>query len=136
MKLHARLFVGAVVPLACFGTAHACDIPDGWSVMKGEGAELQIALNVPTKFSKISERFDLEVKLCGEGSKDIERIVVDANMPAHRHGMNYTPVKTMLEAGHYKASGLLFHMPGQWQIIVDTFSASISQRHTLDVIAK
>ncbi len=41
---------------------------------------------------------------------------LDADMPAHRHGMNYRPGITPLGGGRYRAEGLLFHMPGTWRL--------------------
>jgi len=44
---------------------------------------------------------------------------VDARMPTHNHGMNTRIVVQKLEEGHYRADGLLFHMPGHWRITID-----------------
>ena len=44
---------------------------------------------------------------------------LDADMPAHRHGMNYRPGVTPLGGGRYRAEGLLFHMPGSWRLRFD-----------------
>jgi hypothetical protein len=40
-------------------------------------------------------------------------------MPAHRHGMNYRPSVASLAGGRFRAEGLLFHMPGHWEFIVE-----------------
>ena len=44
-------------------------------------------------------------------------------MPVHRHGMNYHPTVT-LEGLSGTAEGLLFHMPGRWQLILDVRGAT------------
>lgn len=136
MSLQARLSIGAMATLACLGTAQACEIPNGWSAMDGGAATVEVILNQSAKAAKIGKRFDLELIVCGDEVEAVERVVVDANMPAHRHGMNYRPIVTTLDAGRYKASGMLFHMPGEWQIVVDTFSAQTTRRHVLDVMVK
>lgn len=128
--------IGAVAIFACVGSAQACEVPTGWSSMAGETTGVKVALNLPAETAKISERFDLELIVCSDVSEEIERVVVDAIMPAHRHGMNYRPAITALTDGRYRASGLLFHMPGHWQFVVDTYSANSAHRHTLDVMVK
>ncbi len=46
-------------------------------------------------------------------------ILVDATMPAHKHGMNTVPTVVPGNApGRYLAQGLLFHMPGNWEITI------------------
>lgn len=45
--------------------------------------------------------------------------IVDAKMPAHGHGMNTQPEVTANGDGTFLAEGMLFHMPGYWQITVD-----------------
>ena len=44
---------------------------------------------------------------------------IDAQMPAHGHGMNVDPQVTDNGDGSYGASGLLFHMEGHWQLLVN-----------------
>jgi len=55
-------------------------------------------------------------------------LVVDARMPQHRHGMNRIPKKTRLTDGHYRVEGMLFHMPGSWEIYFDLSRAGRSER--------
>ena len=38
-------------------------------------------------------------------------------MPDHRHGMNYRPAVS-LNGMSGTAEGLMFHMPGRWQLIL------------------
>lgn len=46
-------------------------------------------------------------------------ILVDATMPEHKHGMNTVPTVVPGNVpGSYLAQGLLFHMPGNWEITV------------------
>jgi hypothetical protein len=64
----------------------------------------------------LNRAFELDVAWCGAGA---ELVRVDADMPAHRHGMNY---RTTLEAEarqRKRAKGLLFHMAGQWRLIFE-----------------
>jgi hypothetical protein len=45
-------------------------------------------------------------------------VLVDANMPAHGHGMTVVPVAEGGE-GQWTVAPMLFHMTGHWQITVD-----------------
>src|SRR5579862_5808494 len=74
----------------------------------------------------LNEPFDLRLLIertpaFNAGSPVISGIdvAVDAEMPAHHHGMTRVPRVTRLAGGAYLAEGLLFHMPGHWQLYVD-----------------
>jgi hypothetical protein len=72
---------------------------------------MPIPLNAP---------FALDIQLCDGRMAEMPRLVaVDAWMPAHKHGMNYAPTLTKLDWGHYRAEGLLLHMPGEWEFVFD-----------------
>lgn len=51
-------------------------------------------------------------------------VAVDAQMPQHGHGMNTTPVVTPVGDGSFTVDGMLFHMQGYWQIIVEVDDAA------------
>lgn len=88
----------------------------------------------------ISKPFEIDLYFCGDGIEKIDRIKVDAIMPAHQHGMNYTPEISGIEPGIYKISGMFFHMPGIWELQVSTHSASETDAQsylfTLDITAR
>ena len=67
----------------------------------------------------VADVFAVEVQVEGV-KRDLEgiTILVDAEMPHHRHGMNLVPA---LEGGpeEWTARGMLFHMPGRWEVSVD-----------------
>lgn len=70
----------------------------------------------------LSEPFDLQLTFCGIASRSIRHIEVHAIMPAHQHGMNYTPVATPMDEGHFEVSNMLFHMPGAWDVKIAVFT--------------
>lgn len=72
----------------------------------------------------LSKPFDIELYFCSENDEQIERIKVDATMPAHQHGMNYTPEIARMENGNFSISGMFFHMPGLWQMEVIVYQGS------------
>lgn len=47
------------------------------------------------------------------------KLSVSATMPEHNHGMNVKPKVKALGQGLYEVQGLLFHMAGYWEIVVD-----------------
>ncbi len=73
---------------------------------------------------------------------------VDATMPEHHHGMTLTPqvraidgpaVQELLPGhgamgnGRFEVRGMLFHMPGRWEIHFDITHGAITERAQLDV---
>lgn len=67
----------------------------------------------------VAQLFSLQVSACVDNEPWQGKLKLDAKMPSHGHGMNYRPEVTMQEAGHYQVDGLMFHMPGQWQLRFD-----------------
>jgi hypothetical protein len=64
----------------------------------------------------VGRHFALDVVVCGDaGRAPPARLRLDAEMPAHRHGMNYRPVVKSVGPGRHVAEGLLLHMPGLWR---------------------
>lgn len=78
----------------------------------------------------IGKPFSIEVVACVDGEKRLapSRIRVDAGMPMHGHGMNYAPSERKLGPGHSAFDGLVFHMPGNWQIAFDVFEGETRRR--------
>ena len=65
---------------------------------------------------RVNQSFTLLLTVC-EGPGDINR--VDAGMPMHGHGMNYRPTMTRLDDNRVRVEGMLFHMPGSWEITTE-----------------
>jgi len=55
-------------------------------------------------------------------------------MPEHRHGMNYRPTVATSGEGRYRAEGLLFHMPGRWQLLFDVERGGRTERLAADIL--
>ncbi len=65
----------------------------------------------------VGRHFSLLFAVCARGAPAApEAVSVDARMPAHGHGMNYRPGISALGDGRYRADGLMFHMPGRWEL--------------------
>jgi cytochrome c peroxidase len=67
----------------------------------------------------VAEHFALQIAVCAKSAAAVESIKVDAHMPAHRHGMNYAPQLKPLGPGRWRAEGLMFHMPGDWEFVFE-----------------
>jgi hypothetical protein len=64
----------------------------------------------------------------GTGAGSPASVSVEADMPSHGHGMNTKP-ETTPEGGHrYRARGMLFHMAGEWSIMVEVSAGAASER--------
>jgi hypothetical protein len=58
---------------------------------------------------------------------------VDAAMPEHDHGMNTRPRVVAQQDGSYRVEGLLFHMPGRWELYFDVSSGGSTERAQVEV---
>ncbi len=85
---------------------------------------------------EVGEPFALVVNVCTRRGEAAELVAVDANMPEHRHGMNYRATIVAKGDGRFRADGLLFHMPGRWEINFDVRAGDESERLTHDIVLK
>jgi len=85
---------------------------------------------------EVGQPFALLLNVCTKGGDPAELVRVDATMPEHRHGMNYAPTLKDKGEGRYRVEGLLFHMPGNWEVAFDVRSGGEVQRLTHDFVLK
>ena len=131
-KVLAEIAGGAVAAmlliLTC-GTAAACELPvdakDSGRIDAPDGTS--IAWRTDPDPLRVDSHFALEIRACAREA--ITAIAVDAQMPEHRHGMNYKPTLTRSGAEGWRAEGLLFHMPGKWEITFVVTTAQGAQRY-------
>lgn len=81
----------------------------------------------------LNKPFALQMAAC---TAKPDRIAVDATMPAHRHGMNYRTTVTQVAPGEFRAEGLLFHMPGEWEFVFELYYGERRERLTHRVTLK
>ena len=102
------------------GIAGACGEALVGPTRKIDGASYTVVFKTVPDPVQVGAHFALDFAVCPRGSAGVPRAVrVDANMPEHRHGMNYRPVVTAKSSTMYRAEGLLFHMPGRWDLTFD-----------------
>lgn len=79
----------------------------------------------------VGRHFSLDLAVCPRGDAPPPATVrVDAHMPEHRHGMNYKAVVTPEAGDRYRADGLLFHMPGRWELVFEIRAPGRADRLT------
>jgi len=115
VRRRARALSSALA-LACAGAA-ACELPPGTRV---ESERVALTYRTLPERIAVGQHFVLELAACSKQGKALpERILLDAHMPEHRHGMNYRTKVTPRGAGRYSSEGWLFHMPGRWEFRFD-----------------
>jgi hypothetical protein len=109
--------------------ALACDpgLP-GNDAARIEGQRYVVAWRPRPAPIRLGEFFALEIAVCARaGAEPPAALRVDAQMPEHRHGMNYRPSVVRAGDGRFVASGLLLHMPGRWEFSFDVRAAGQSE---------
>jgi hypothetical protein len=125
-----RALVGGC-SLLCSGAVLACGESLGEIARKIENAHYVVAFRALPDPIEIGTHFSLDFAVCPLGGAEAARSVrVDARMPEHQHGMNYRPVIVASAPGAYHADGLMFHMPGRWELYFDVVTQSGSERLT------
>jgi hypothetical protein len=112
--------------------AFACDPPlEGENVVRLESQRYVLAYRTRPGAVRVGEHFTLEAAACAKGGAPApESLGIDAHMPAHRHGMNYAPAVREAGAGRWRAQGLMFHMPGEWELRFDLRAGGATERLT------
>lgn len=116
------LCVGLVLGAACVGSAWAAcgdGLPaPGRQLLERSGVQLAYAPqggSVP-----LGRHFALDIEVCAAAGGTAPTLLrVDADMPAHRHGMNYRSTLRTVSPGRYVAEGLMWHMPGRWRLVFE-----------------
>jgi len=66
---------------------------------------------------EVGKHFSVDIAACAKNGPAPKALKIDAQMPEHRHGMNYKPTVKAVGPGRWQAEGLLFHMPGKWEFV-------------------
>jgi hypothetical protein len=107
----------------------ACGAALGPSAMALQSERYVAGLLTAPPRIEIGKPFRVELAVCPrDGAPAPERVEVDAHMPDHRHGMNYRATTMRAGAGRWAAEGLMLHMPGKWEIVVDVAAGGRTDR--------
>ena len=129
-------FRGAIcaIPLAAAAVAApavACERPQGWGrAQEIAGKTWKAWWRSEPAIVEIGRHFAIRFHLCGPPARTAK---VRGWMPDHRHGMNYRAAVS-LTGPKGAARGLLFHMPGRWQLILDIAGAAGREKLTAEMV--
>ena len=106
----------------------------GGSALLIEEPAIQLAFAPTPAPLRVGRHFSLDIVVCtGDPAAAPATLRVDAEMPAHRHGMNYAATVVALGGGRFRADGLMLHMPGRWRFLFDTTAGGAPVRLSRDV---
>ena len=109
--------------------AGACGSALSGSTRTIDGTRYTVVFKTVPEPVKVGTHFAVDFAVCPRAAAEAPTAVrVDANMPAHRHGMNYRPVVTAKSGELFRAEGLLFHMPGRWDLTFDVEGGGGTER--------
>jgi hypothetical protein len=129
MKRSAALLAAM---LAC-SAALACELPPGGQEIASRDRSIALSYRPDPAGLAIDRQFSLIVHVCAK--TPVEGLTVDAQMPEHRHGMNYKPGIVPTAPAAWRAEGLLLHMPGKWEFVFGVRAEGKTERltHTVEV---
>jgi hypothetical protein len=120
----AMLLLSGVLPTA------ACPLALPLPLSALQQGAVQATWKVDGAPIMVGKHFAIDVKVC---PADAVLTRVDATMPEHQHGMNYRPsLKRVGDAkdGRWRAEGLMFHMPGRWELRLDVQAGGRTEKLT------
>ena len=84
-----------------------------------------------------NKHFSLDLIIKPEkGDPGTLKVLVDADMPAHKHGMNTKPEMVNQGDMRHHVDGMLFHMKGDWVITVEVTSKGRTEKAEFPVHIK
>lgn len=122
-----------------FANAASADCPldlgkgTGWVVFSDH---YMVAFRPEPMRIEVGQPFSLLFNVCTKSNSPAELLAVDAVMPEHKHAMNYRTTIVAGRDGRYRVDGLVFHMPGRWELSIDVRAGEESERLTHDFILK
>ncbi len=113
----------------------AAEAPGTWpATQTTDGSGFEITIKPEGDGIVRNKHFAVDVKLVAKsGTTEGITVKVDADMPAHGHGMNTKPEFSAIEGGDHRAEGMLFHMGGDWVITVDVMRDGKTERASFPV---
>ena len=124
---------GAVLAVAA--AAEACAPPNAGPAGRAESSGIVVVFQTVPGVVEVGRHFTVDVRVCAEApAATLTRL--DADMPEHRHGMNYRPSLVARGPGRYVAEGLMFHMPGRWRLLFDVERDGRRVRLTTDLLVE
>jgi hypothetical protein len=105
----------------------------GWVVFSDH---YMVAFRPEPLHVEVGEPFALLFNVCTKSNNPAELVAVDALMPDNKQVMKYRPTIVPAGDGRYRAEGMVFHMPGRWELSIDVRAGEESERLTHEIIVK
>ena len=110
-------FVSLVLPFSAIAADCGADLK---GAQKVESARYVLAYRTQPGKIVIGKSFAMDLAICPKGGNPAaDGVQIDAQMPEHGHGMNYKPTIKAAGKGRFRADGMMFHMPGRWELLFD-----------------
>ena len=105
----------------------------GWVVFSDH---YMIAFRPEPMRIEVGEPFALLFNVCTKNGNPAELVAVEAQMPEQKRAMKYKPTIVSAGEGRYRAEGMVFDMPGRWELAIDVRAGEESERLTHEIILK
>jgi hypothetical protein len=102
-----------------------------------EAANAVVAYRTQPAKIPVGKHFSIDIVTCAKGNAPVPSVIaVDAFMPEHGHGMNYKAAVRATGSAHFRADGLMFHMPGRWDLVFDVQGPTGAERLTRSIVVE
>jgi hypothetical protein len=132
-----RCVLAATLLAAPFVAASQTCTPLSPGALQLESDRYFVGLRTEPVRVAVGQHFSVELTVCKkDGAATPTGVALDAHMPEHRHGMNYKPRVIPVTDERFSATGLMFHMPGKWEFVVDVRSGGSTDRLTKSIVVE
>ena len=103
---------------------------DGWWTVPSADGRWLVSWKFDADLPPLRDPFGIDVRVrpAKGGAAFVGTLRPDAAMPQHGHGMNVAPTVKRTGEGTFRVEGMLFHMPGYWELYFDLGSAGTLER--------
>lgn len=103
---------------------------DGWWRSRSADGRWSVAWRFDGGTPPLRDPFGIDVRIAPatDGPVFAGTLSVDAAMPHHGHGMNVRPTVRAAGDGAFRVDGMLFHMPGYWELYLDALDGGRLER--------
>jgi hypothetical protein len=117
------------------GAAATEPVGPSWTSIASNDGSYRVAYRTEPAEIPLNEPFTVHTAVfdAANGAPVEVTLDVDARMPAHRHGMVRAPAQVRNDDGTFTTTGMLFHMPGDWQLYFDVTRGGVTERAQTDI---
>jgi len=103
---------------------------DGWWTVPSADGRWKVSWRFDAPLPPLRDPFGMDVRVepAKGGAPFAGTLLADAAMPHHGHGMNVAPTVKRTKPGEFRVDGMLFHMPGYWELYLDLVDGGTLER--------